>query len=52
MRTEEEVRAHQRRVLASWREQGSRGGLTDESSWLLKGWEDALKWVLNDKGGE
>lgn len=49
MRTEEEIRAQQTTVLASWRGQGERGGLTIESSWLLKGWEDALKWVLNEE---
>ncbi len=49
MRSEEEIRTHKTRVLDSWTEQGRKGGLTNESEWLLKGWQDALKWVLNEE---
>ena len=48
MRSEAEIRAHKERVLDSWAEQGQKGGLANESEWLLKGWLDAFAWVLND----
>jgi len=44
----EEIKTHIKEVLDSWRKQGERGGLEEGSKWLLKGWDDALAWILGE----